>query len=128
MRAVALSNCFNDSARVDTLMDVQGDGGDFEGCVLGFSYPYERGVKMRVVCVGLFTAVAVGFRGYETDGRVVAALFSFVVVLLDGFLLRFARSGHYNHLYYCGCLIYVFLFSYVMIYIINKRRPDRTRQ
>ena len=106
--AVAFVHSFDDGARVDALMDVEGYGGDFEGGVLGFSCPLQRGVKVRVVCVSFFAAVAVGFRGYEIDGRVVAAIFVFVVVLFDWLFIRLAGSGHYNYLYYCGSLIYVF--------------------
>jgi hypothetical protein len=68
------------------------DGGDFERGMLGFSCPLQRGVKMRVVGMGLFAAVAVGVGGYETDGRVVAPFFTFVVVLFDGLLFRFTGS------------------------------------
>ena len=60
--------------------------------MFSFSCPHERGVKVRVVCIGLFTAVAVGFRGHETDGGIVTALFSFVVVLLDGLFISFTCS------------------------------------
>lgn len=105
LRAVALSDSFDNGARVDALVDVEGDCWDFKKGVFGFSCPDERGVKVRVVCVGLFAAVVVCVGGYETDGRVVAALLSFMVVLLDGFFIRLAGSGHYSYLYYCEYLL-----------------------
>jgi hypothetical protein len=77
----ALSHGFDDGARINALMDVEGNGGDFECCVFGFPCPDERGVKMWVIGIGLFSRFAVGVRGYKTNGRVVASFFAFVVVL-----------------------------------------------
>jgi hypothetical protein len=37
--AVAFADGFDDGARVDALVDVEGDGGDFEGGVLLFASP-----------------------------------------------------------------------------------------
>jgi len=88
--AIAAADDFDDGARVDALVDVEGNGGDFEGGVLFLSGPDELGIEMRVVFVGsVRRSGRVGLRSDEADGRIVDALFAFVVVLLDGALFGF---------------------------------------
>jgi len=47
--AIAAADGFDDGARVDAFVDVEGDGGDFEGGVFFLSGPDELGIEMRVV-------------------------------------------------------------------------------
>jgi len=47
--AIAAADGFDNGARVDPFVDVEGDGGDFEGGVLFFSGPNELGIEMRIV-------------------------------------------------------------------------------
>jgi len=52
--AVAFADGFDDGARVNALVDVKGDGGDFERGVFFFAGPDELRVEMRIVGVGFF--------------------------------------------------------------------------
>ncbi len=73
-------------------MYVEGNGWDFKRGMLGLARPDKLGVKMRVIGIGLFAGVPIGFRRYQTNGRVVDALLVAMIVLLNWFLLR-----HMNH-------------------------------
>lgn len=90
----ALSHGFDDGARVDALMDMERNCGDIEGCVFGFPCPLKLWVKVRVIGVGFFSGLPVGFRSYKTDRWVIASVFAPVVVLFDGLLFGFGDFGH----------------------------------
>jgi hypothetical protein len=74
------TDCINDGSRVDALVDVEGNGGDFEGGVLGFAGPDKLGVEVGVVGVGFLADIGVSSRGNQTDGRVIEALLGGVFV------------------------------------------------
>ena len=90
--AVTLAHCFDDSARVNTLMYVEGNSWDFKRGMLGLARPDQLRVKVGVIGIGLFAGLPIGFQRYQTNGRVVDALLVPMIVLLDWFLLR-----HVNH-------------------------------
>ena len=83
LRAVALPHRLHDGARVDALVDVQGDGGDLERRVFGLARPGELRVDVGIVGPGLAARVPVGLRRDQADGRVVHALLARVRVVLD---------------------------------------------
>jgi hypothetical protein len=81
---VAFANSFDDGARVDAFVDVEGHGGDFEGGVFGFAGPDELRVEMRIVGIGFAGGDGrIGLGSDQADGRIVDASFGFVIVLLD---------------------------------------------
>ena len=83
--AVALADGFDDGARIDAFVDVEGDGGNFEGGVFFFAGPDELRVEVGIIGVGLAGCDGrIGLGSDEADGRIVDAGFGFVVVLLDG--------------------------------------------
>ena len=46
---IAFADSFDDGARVNALVNVEGDRGNFEGGVLGFARPDELGIEMGIV-------------------------------------------------------------------------------
>ncbi|HEV1994093.1 MAG TPA: hypothetical protein VGR03_07175 [Candidatus Acidoferrum sp.] len=67
--AVALTDGFDDGARVDAFVDVEGNGGDFEGNVLFLAGPDELRVEVRIVFVGFVRSDGrIGFLSDEADG------------------------------------------------------------
>src|SRR5579862_1894716 len=74
--AVALANGFDDGARVDAFVDVEGYGGNFEGSVLGFAGPDELRIEVRIVGVGFAGQDRrIGFRSDQADWGIVDAGF-----------------------------------------------------
>jgi len=105
--AVSFTDGFDNSARVDAFVDMERDGGNFEGGVFFFSGPDQQRVEVRIVFVSFARSEwRIGFRRNESDRRVVDASFAFVVVLLDGSfvgnLFRFSGglllAGHVAYL------------------------------
>ena len=80
LQAVVPAHRLDDGARVDALVDVQRDGRDLEGRVLGLAGPLELRVQMRVVGIGHWREIDVGLWGHKASGRVVDALFVGVLV------------------------------------------------
>ena len=80
MRAVLFAHRLDDGARVYALVDVEGDGGNLKGSVLGLARPLQLRVEVGVVGVGARPSVGVGVGRHQADGRVVDPLFAGVLV------------------------------------------------
>ena len=94
--AVFLPHGLDYGARVNTLVNVQRDGGNLKAGALGFTRPNQRRVQVRIVSIGLLPLDRIALGVHEADGRVIDALLALVIVLLDGlFLCR--RVGSFRH-------------------------------
>src|ERR1700694_140956 len=68
--AVAFANGFDDGARINAFVDVEGDRGNFKGSVLFFPSPNELWIEMRIVSVCLSSCDGrFSFRRDESDRR-----------------------------------------------------------
>src|ERR1700675_1236076 len=86
--AVTLADSFDDGTRVDAFVDMQRNGGHFEGGVFFFASPDELWIEVRIVLVDLARGYWwTGLWCYQPDGGIVDTSFLFVVVLFDGSLV-----------------------------------------
>ena len=92
--AVLLPYRFDDAARVDAFMYVQGNRRHLKGRVFGLPRPLQLRVQVRVVGVGLLAGVLVRVRCHQADRRVIYALLVGVGVGLNVFRGVFSRSRH----------------------------------
>src|SRR5882724_10716459 len=86
---IPLSHGFDDGARVNALVDVEGNGRDLERRMLFLSGPHQLWVEMRIVFVGPARCDRrIGLRSDQANGRIVCASFCFVVVLFNRSFVR----------------------------------------
>ena len=92
--SVAFPHRLHDGARVNALVNVQGDGRHLERGVLGLPGPDELRIEVRVVGVGLLARVLVGLRRHQANRRVVHALLVGVRVVLNLTFFAVLRLRH----------------------------------